>query len=102
MPAPVHVIVICPLAKLADLATALSITPTAPVFTLSDPIIRPVTHRARSGAVNATQRATIDDHLVTPNPLLEGVIFCDYPRDLPSPYPQLLIDNGLTTNDGSF
>lgn len=102
---------IVPVAKLADVFSALAITPTSPVYTVDDPAPRTITHRSRSGSVNATQRATIDAHLglpgipAVPNPLLEGVRFADYLRDgvAPSPYPDLLAGPpALTTDPGTI
>lgn len=102
MPAPVHVIVIAPLDKLDEVVSIIGIAaPTASLFTEADAAPRTETHRARSGAVTAPQRAVIDDHMTSPLTGLEGVVCALWPRDQPTPYDGMLTTMGLTTDDGT-
>lgn len=100
MPAPTHLIVVCPIGKLAalELKWGIAIGLDAPsVFTTADPIPRTATHKPRSGSATSSQMAFAQAHLANPDPDLEGVIVAFWVRDQPSPYQQLLSDNGLTT-----
>lgn len=100
MPAPTYGIIICPLNKLTalQLKWGITISPTNPpnLYTSADPIPRTVTHKPRSGGVTVSQQALIAAHIASPDPDLEGVIAALWVVDQPSPYQQMLSDNGLT------
>lgn len=104
MPAPTHVIVICPIPKLADCLSILGIdVSNGPnLYTEADAPVRSATHQVRSGPVNSTQMAAVQAHIASPDPDLEGVICCLWLRSEPSPYDDLLTTHGLTTQDGSI
>lgn len=100
MPAPTHLIVVCPLDKLSALTLkwGITISLSAPsIYTISDATPRSETHKSRSGSASSSQLALAQAHISTPDPDLDGVIAALWVRDQPSPYAQLLADNGLTT-----
>lgn len=111
MPAPIHVICVAPSGLVAAVQAATSgpgysgILCTSPLYTESEPTPRTETHRARSGAVNAAQRdqlnaATVDGVIDATliDPSFIDVRFVNWQKDLPSPYPGLLAEMGLTQN----
>lgn len=101
MPAPTHLIIVSPLDKLTAVQVkwGVTISPTAPdIYTLADAAPRSATHKVRSGSATSSQLALAQAHINTPDPDLEGVVAALWPRDQPSPYVQLLADNGLTTD----
>jgi len=98
---PTHVIVISPLAQVADCTTVLGLTPTASICTLSDTPVRPVTHRAVSGGFTTAQKLIIDAHMASPHPSLTGVVCRYWLISKPNPYQGILAELGLTTDPGS-
>lgn len=102
MPAPTHVIVISPIAKLADVLSVLGVTPTTSLYTAADAPVRTETHRVRSGPVSSAQMAIVDAHIASPHPDLAGVTCVKWTLSDPSPYNATLASLGLTTLDGSI
>lgn len=108
---PFYIMVIAPLSQIEAVSEAFYMTPTSPLFTLSDSPVRQVTHRAGNAppssnhVIREAQQTAVDAWIalhgsdgVSP----EGVVIRKWRVNTPSPYAAAQELLGISTNDGRF
>lgn len=108
---PFYIMLIAPLSQIEAVSEAFYMTPSVPLFTLSDAPIREVTHRAVNAppssnlVIREAQQTAVDAWIavhgadgVSP----EGVVVRKWRVNTPSPYAKAQELLGITTNNGNI